>query len=180
MSRLRHPPEPILNPEVDASILMEQGVLDIIKAPIDGKSTIHSEIMKTEVASLAVRAAFIKVTVDAHFSDFASTDEITPAHSLIVHFAEPVQVEQRRRLLNVLATSLALHRDTKTINEVDQLSFILGQQVDGGYGVSTVSGIRKGLAPLTEEMSRETARLLLASMDAGEFGRQYQANHTSH
>ena len=180
MSRLRHPPVPIVNPEVDAGVLMEQGILDIIKTPIDGKSTMYSEIMKTEVASLAVRAAFIKVTVDAHFSDFESTDETTPAHSLIVHFAEPAKVEQRRRLFNVRGASLMLHRDFKTTQGIDELAFFLGQQTGGGYGVSTVSGISKGLAPLTEEMSRETDRLLSISMDAGELKRQYQESHASH
>lgn len=180
MSRLRHPPVPIVNPEVDAGVLMEQGILDVIKTPIDGKSTIYSEIMKTEVASLAVRAAFIKVTVDAHFSDFDPTDEITPAHSLIVHFAEPVKVEQRHRLLNVLGTSLMLHREIKATEGIDELAFFLGQQRGGGYGVSTVAGVRKGLAPLTEEMSRETARLLSISMDAGELEREYQESHASH
>jgi hypothetical protein len=163
------------NPRVNADSLMEQGILEIINTPIDGAPTKYPEIMKAEVAGLAVRAAFNHVTIEPRFTDFESEIETTAFHSVIVRFEEPIEVERKQSLFNVLVSSVLGGHQTHPTKEIDELAFLLSLQANGGYGVSTVSGIHKGLAPLTDEMSQEAASLLALSMDYGEVKREREA-----
>ena len=156
--------------EIDASSLMELGILDIIREPIDGgEPNINAQLMKTEVARLAVQATFISVVEGSTSEGDPQREELLHFPRVVAHFAETAKATYSDfEVKRIGATSLRRRRSFKATEEADSMVFALSLQYDGNYGVATVAGTQKGYAPLTPDMSQVITGLLALSIDAGQ------------
>jgi hypothetical protein len=116
-------------PEINADLLKDQGLLDIIQTPVDGIDR-HPDIPWRRVSNLALRVMYI-----------SSPEKLTPypSYQLIVHFKK----EKPR-----------------------QHGFVLKQEKDETFAISTVAGADAGLVSLDVETSATIARLLMESLQS--------------
>ena len=115
--------------EVNADILGDQGILDVIKTPIDGINR-HPNIPWARVCGLTVQAMYISREEDSTLSYH---------HHMYVNFKN-----ERPR----------------------PMGFVLQQNQNESFEVSTVAGTQAGLVSLNPETSATIARLLFESMQS--------------